>query len=124
MSYVDGYLLPVKKDRLNEYIKLAEDAGKVWIKHGALEYRECVGDDLSSVKEWGGAEFERIANVQEDETVIFAFISYKSKDHRDEVNTKVHQEMEKDQERYKDRPMPFDMNRMAFGGFRSVVELS
>lgn len=122
MRYVDGYVLPVAKKKLDEYKKLAKDAAKLWIKHGALEYVECVGDDLTSVEEWSGFPFPKMANCKKSETVIFAFIIYKSRKHRDEVNNKVHKEMMEYVEKHGQPKHPFDMKRMAFGGFETIVD--
>lgn len=122
MRYIDGYVLPVPKKKLDQYKKMARDAGKVWMKHGALEYVESVGDDLTSVNEWGGTAFPALANCKRTETVIFAFIIYKSKAHRDRVNAKVMKDMEKDKEKYKNADMPFEMQRMAFGGFSTITD--
>ena len=122
MRYVDGYVLPVPKKKLDEYRKLARTAGKIWKKHGALEYVECVGDDLTSVHEWGGLPFPKTVECKKSETVVFAFVIYKSRSHRDRVNAKVMKEMEADKEKHKDIVMPFDMKRMAFGGFKTIVD--
>lgn len=122
MTYVDGYVLAVPKKNLNTYRKMAQEAGKVWKKHGALEYYECVGDDLSP--KMGGvkiAKFPKMARAKKGETVVFSFIIYKSKAHRDRVNAKVMKEMEATMG--KDVPMPFDVKRMVYGGFRVIVEV-
>ena len=84
--YVDGFLLPVPKDKIDNYRQIAEEAGKVWREHGALEYRECVGDDLD-VKDI--VQFPRIIETKPDETVVFAWIVFESREHRDQVNAKV-----------------------------------
>ena len=117
-KYVDGYVLPIPKKKLKEYQKMAKEAGESWMRHGALQYFECAGDDLNA--EWSSIKFPKMAKVKPGETVIFAFVIYKSKKHRDAVNAKVHKEMG---ELYaEDAPMPFDMKRMAFGGFTTIVE--
>lgn len=116
--YVDGFVLPVPNENVNEYREMAAEAGTMWIEHGALEYFEGVGDDLDpDVGDETVRTFPEMAGAGQDETVVFAFIVYRSKEHRDEVNAEVMAEMG-DQE---DRPMPFDMGRMAYGGFRSIV---
>jgi uncharacterized protein YbaA (DUF1428 family) len=109
--YVDGYVLPVPKKNLAAYKKMAAQAGKIWMKHGALQYIECVGDDLKSVAEWGGVSFAKIAGAKPDETVIFAYVVYKSKAHRDRVNAKVMNDTVMNDPKYKDKPMPFEMKR-------------
>jgi uncharacterized protein YbaA (DUF1428 family) len=124
-QYVDGYVLPVAKRMLNEYKKMASEAGKIWMKYGALQYVECVGEDLKSAEKWGCLSFPMLATVKPDETVIFAFIVYKSKAHRDEVNAKVMKEMKNSwmDKGHSEKTMPFDMKRMAVGGFETIVNL-
>lgn len=119
--YVDGYLLPVPKKNLGTYKKLAAQAGKIWMKHGALQYVECVGDDLKSVAKWGGLPFPKVANSKPNEVIIFAYVVYKSRAHRDSVNAKVMKDPMMDDPTHKNKPMPFDMKRMAYGGFFSIV---
>jgi len=101
------------------------EVGKVmWMKYGALEYMECIGEDLKP-REMGGIKslaFTELAKAQSNETVWFSFIVYESKKRRDEINAKVMEEMDKQAEQYKDFPMPFDMRRMAVGGFDVKVE--
>lgn len=116
MSYVDGYLLPIPKDKVPEYEKMARLAGQIWVEHGALEYRECVGDDLD-IKEL--VPFPQLLHTKPDETVVFAWIVFESKERRDEINAKVMADprlagMGPDNS-------PFDHTRMAFGGFRVLV---
>ena len=116
MSYVDGYILPVPKKNVRAYKRMAELGRKIWTKHGALDYKECAGDDL--VSKWG-TPFTRMMKLKPGETVVFAYIVYKSRAHRDSVNAKVMREMNaigapKD--------MPFDMKRMVYGGFKTLVE--
>lgn len=119
MKYVDGFVLPVPKKKLNEYRRMAQKASKVWRDHGALEYRECVGDDLN-VKM--GLPFPRGIKIKPDETVVFSWIVYKSRAHRDRVNAKVM----KDPRILKMMPdpknMPFDDKRMMYGGFKTMVD--
>jgi uncharacterized protein YbaA (DUF1428 family) len=118
MPYVDGFLLPIPRRNIERYKKMARLAAKVWREHGALEYREAVGDDLK-VK-WGTA-FPRVARAKSGETVIFAWIVYQSRAHRDRVNRKVMKDPRL-AEMMKDMNMPFDMKRMSYGGFRVIVE--
>ena len=123
MKYVDGFVLVVPKKNLKVYQKMAGSAGKVWKKHGALEYFECVGNDL--VPDMGGMKFltfPKMTKLKKDETVWFSFIVYKSKKHRDSVNAKVMKEFEKEKNKHKDEKMPFDVKRMAYGGFNAMVE--
>lgn len=123
MTYVDGFVLPVPKKNLPAYRKMAQRAGKIWRKHGALEYFECVGDDLAP--DMGGMKaltFPKMVKPKPGETVIFSFIVYRSKAHRDKVNAKVMKDPEMDEKKWKDKPMPFDMKRMAYGGFKTLVQ--
>ena len=123
-KYVDGFVLVVPKDKIEEYKKMAEMGKEMWMKYGALEYMECIGDDLVP-KETGGMKtlaFTELAKAKPDETVWFSFIVYNSKKDRDEINAKVMAEMNKQAEAYKDAPVPFDMKRMAMGGFEVKVE--
>lgn len=122
--YVDGYVLPIKKKDLKEYKKLAAQSGKVWIKHGALQYVECAGDDLKSAAKWGGVIFPKLVKTKPTETVIFSYVVYKSRAHRDRVNAKVHEEMKKAWS-LKDceKKMPFEIKRMAMGGFETILNL-
>ena len=116
MSYVDGYILPVPRKNLRAYKRMAEMGRKVWTKHGALDYKECAGDDL--VAKWG-TPFAKMMKLKPGETVVFAYIVYKSRAHRDAVNKKVM----KDMNAAGGPPdMPFDMKRMVYGGFKTLVE--
>jgi|SRR5688572_6092172 len=116
MSYVDGYILPVPKKNLRAYKRMAEMGRKIWTKHGALDYKECAGDDL--VAKWG-TPFAKMMKLKPGETVVFAYIVYKSRAHRDAVNKKVM----KDMNAAGGPPdMPFDMKRMVYGGFKTLVE--
>jgi len=117
MSYVDGFVLVVPKRKLAIYKKMATRAAMVWRDHGALDYRECVGDDL---KVKMGLPFPKLAKTKAGETVVFSYIVYKSRAHRDRVNAKVM----KDKRLFEGMPkeMPFDMKRMAYGGFKTLVE--
>lgn len=123
-KYVDGFVLVVPKDKVAEYIKMAEEGATLWKKHGALEYMECRGDDLEA-KAMGGMKplaFTQISKAKPNETVWFSFIVYRSRAHRDEVNAKVMEEMQKAEGGNKEFTMPFDLKRMAYGGFEVEVE--
>jgi uncharacterized protein YbaA (DUF1428 family) len=118
MPYVDGFVLPVPKKKLKAYQKMAELGGKVWKEHGALEYRECVGDDLD-VK--FGLPFGKSVKLKPGETVVFSWIVYKNRAHRDKVNAKVMKDPRLGQA-MEGKEMPFDMKRMYYGGFKTIVE--
>ncbi len=126
MKYVDGFLIPMPKENLPAYRKMAEEAGKIWKKYGALEYIECVGEDLNPdvPAEMKGVTFPQMAGAKPGETVVFSYILFNSRQHRDEVNAKVMKEMEAEANKpeNKDKPMPFDMKRAAYGGFEVIVE--
>lgn len=115
MSYVDGFVLVVPKRKVPAYRRLATKAGRIWKEHGALEYRECVGDDLH-IK--GTLPFPKMAKAKPGETVFFSWITYRSRAHRDRVNAKV---MADPRIAKMSGPMPFDMKRMAYGGFKPLV---
>ena len=115
-GYVDGFVIAVPKKKLAAYRKIAKLGARVWKEHGALDYRECVGDDLA-VKM--GVPFTRLARTKPGETVFFSFITYKSRAHRDRVNKKV---MSDPRMQKAPDPMPFDLKRMAYGGFKVVVD--
>ncbi len=117
MSYVDGFVLPVPKKNLKAYLAMAQKASKIWREHGALEYRECVGDDL---KPHYGVPFPRSANAKPGETIVFAWIVYKSRAHRDRVNAKVMKDP-RINGLCDDKSMPFDAKRMVYGGFKVAV---
>ena len=119
-KYVDGYVLAVPKKNLRRYRQMAQKAGKVWRKHGALEYFECVGDDLNT--KWAGIKFPRAVKAKPGETVVFSFVVFKSRAHRDRVNAKVMKEMSMSDSACEAKPMPFDMKRMVYGGFKVLVE--
>jgi uncharacterized protein YbaA (DUF1428 family) len=116
-KYVDGFVLPVPKKKIDAYRALAKKAAKIWIEHGALEYRECVGEDMDVDM---GIPFPQLANLKKTETVVFAWIVYKSRAHRDRVLERVmndHRLTDLDP-----KMIPFDGNRMSFGGFDVLVE--
>jgi uncharacterized protein YbaA (DUF1428 family) len=122
-KYVDGFVIPLKKKDVAAYKKMAQWGASIWMKHGALEYFECVGDDLS-VKTGMGQGFGKLAKLKDDETVVFSWIVYKSKKHRNEVNKKVMREMDSPENKNKceSMSMPFDMKRFSYGGFKPIVE--
>lgn len=117
-------MLVVPNDKTAEYRKMAEDGKAAWMKFGALEYYECRGDDLIPQDMDGqkARAFPEMAEAKEGETVWFSFIVFKSKEHRDEVNVKVMEEMGKQMEGKREMTMPFEMKRMAYGGFQVEVE--
>lgn len=124
MSYVDGFVAPIPEGKLDAYRAMAEEAAAIWKRHGALQYFECIGDDLNPTSDpaMKAMTFPELVQPKKGETVLFAFIVYKSREHRDEVNKAVMAEMD---ERYKDmkpEDMPFDMRRMTYGGFQAIVE--
>jgi uncharacterized protein YbaA (DUF1428 family) len=127
MTYVDGFLIPVPKAKMAQYRKFARLGAKLWKEHGALDYKECVADDLFSTfpDEKGNwtkvpSQFPRMAKVKRGETVIFAFIVFRSKAHRDRVNRKVMTDARMGA--IDPKEMPVDMARMGYGGFRVFVE--
>ncbi|MEK7650276.1 MAG: DUF1428 domain-containing protein [Patescibacteria group bacterium] len=121
-KYVDGFVLAIPQKNLAAYRKMAQWGAKVWLKCGALEYRECVGDDLSpNMGGMSGLTFPKMVKLKKDEMVWFSYITFKSRAHRDQVNKKVMAEMDKQADKYKNMPMPFDMKRMAYGGFKVIV---
>lgn len=118
MAYVDGFVLPVPRKNLAAYRRMARRAARIWQQHGALEYRECVGEDLDTKM---GRTFPRQLKLKRGETVVFSWIVYRSRAHRDLVNAKVMKDpwiagME-------GKPMPFDVKRMLYGGFETLVDL-
>ncbi|MFT4103163.1 MAG: DUF1428 domain-containing protein [Burkholderiaceae bacterium] len=115
-AYVDGFVVPVPKDRIEDYRKMAEMAAGVWKEHGALEYWECVADDVQPGKV---TSFPQAVQLKDGEVVVFAWIRYRSREHRDEVNAKVM----KDPRMANMDPatMPFDGMRMFWGGFKPLV---
>ena len=118
MPYVDGFVLPVPEKNLKLYRTIAQKAGKVWREHGALQYVEAVGDALD-VK--FGVSFAKTIKLKSGETVVFSWIVFKSRAHRDSVNKKVMKDPRMAQMMEK-RPMPFDVKRMVYGGFKYLVE--
>lgn len=123
-KYVDGFVFVVPKNKLAEYRKMAQWGKKMWMKYGALDYKECMGDDLKT-KPMGGTKplsFLQLAKAKSGETVWFSFIVYKSKKHRDEVNAKVMKDPVMSDPKWQNQPMPFDMGRFAYGGFKVIID--
>jgi uncharacterized protein YbaA (DUF1428 family) len=118
MSYADGFLIPVPRKKLAAYRRMAQKAGKIWRQHGAIDYKECAGDDLKN--KWG-VTFPRAAKTRPGETVIFSWIVYKSRADRDRVNAKVMKDPRL-KSMMDPKSMPFDVKRMAYGGFRVIVD--
>jgi uncharacterized protein YbaA (DUF1428 family) len=118
--YVDGFVIPVPKRKVEAYRRIAQKAGRVWLEHGALEFRECVGDDL---KVKGMSPFTRAARAKAGETVFFSWIVYKSRAHRDRVNAKVMTDPRL-ADMMDEKAMPFDVKRMVYGGFKVLVDLN
>jgi uncharacterized protein YbaA (DUF1428 family) len=115
--YVDGFVVPVPRKNVGAYRRLARKSGKVWLEHGALSYVECAADDVK-VGKW--TSFPQSVKLKPNETVVFSWITYKSRSDRDRVNAKVLKDpriaaMEKD--------TPFDGKRMIYGGFKPIVEM-
>lgn len=118
MSYVDGFVVPVPKKNMDAYRKLSRAAGKVWMECGALEYIECVGDDVPSGKI---TSFPLSVKAKKDEVVVFSWIVYKSRKHRDAVNKKAMADPRIAE--MGPNNMPFDGKRMIYGGFKTIVDL-
>lgn len=117
--YVDGFVLPVPKKNLAAYRRMARKAGKIWIEHGALQYTECLADDVPPGKV---TSFPQSVKLMDDETVVFAWIVYKSRKHRDSVNAKVMAD-KRLANMMDPKALPFDGMRMFWGGFKGFVEL-
>ncbi|CAN5475938.1 DUF1428 domain-containing protein [soil metagenome] len=117
MSYVDGFVVPVPRDKLDAYKEMASKAGAIWKEFGALAFTECVADDVPYGKL---TSFPRAVQVEENETVVFSWIVYESREHRDAVNAKVMADPRLKEGM--DNP-PFDPKRMIYGGFKPIVEL-
>ncbi|HXO85279.1 MAG TPA: DUF1428 domain-containing protein [Gemmatimonadales bacterium] len=117
MAYVDGYVLPVPKNKLPAYRRVAQRAAKVWRRHGATEYREAVGNDLNTNM---GVPFPRRVKAKRGETVVFSWVLFKSRAHRDSVNRKVMKDPA--MKAIMDSDLPFNVKRMAYGGFKVIVD--
>jgi len=120
VSYVDGFVIPLPKKNLAAYRRMARKGGRVWKDHGALEFRECVGDDLN-VKGMG-VTFPRRLALKRGETVLFSFIVFKSRAHRDRVNARAMKDP-RIAKMMDGQAMPFDVKRMLYGGFKTLVSL-
>ncbi len=119
MAYLDGFVVPVPEESIEEYRKLAERAGEVWREYGALAYTECVADDVTEGKT---TDFFRAVKREPGETVVFAYILYESREARDAILTKV-MEDPRIKEQMRPDSMPFDTRRMFWGGFKPIVDL-
>lgn len=119
MTYVDGFVLVVSKKNIEAYKKMARQGAKLWKKHGALQYFECKGDDIHP--KHVTLTFPKLTKLKAGETVWFSFIIYKSKAHRDAVNAKVMKDPSMNDPELA-KTMPFDMKRMTFGGFKTIIE--
>ena len=117
--YVDGFVIPIPKKKIASYRRMARSAGKIWRELGALEYRECVGDDL---KVKGVTSFLRNVSAKSSETVLFSWIVYKSRAHRDRVNAKVMKDPRI--AKMMTAGMPFEAKRMVYGGFSVIVDFT
>ncbi|MFL5352840.1 DUF1428 domain-containing protein [Archangium sp.] len=120
MRYVDGFVIPLPKKNLQAYRSIARKVGRLWKEHGALEYIECIGDDVKPGKL---TSFPQSVKLKPDETVVFSWIVYKSRAHRDRVNKKVMEDPRMKAMMVDPKLMPFDGKRMVYGGFKSIVEL-
>ncbi|MCY1081306.1 DUF1428 domain-containing protein [Archangium lansingense] len=118
MKYVDGFILPVPKDNVQAYRRMSQKAGKIWMEHGALEYIECVADDVKPGKL---TSFPQSVKLKPNETVVFSWIVFKSRAHRDRVNKKVMADPRLSS-MMSPKDMPFDSKRMVYGGFKTIVE--
>lgn len=118
MRYVDGFVIPMPKENLQAYRRIAQKAGKIWKEHGALEYIECVGDDVKPGKL---TSFPQSVKLKPNETVVFSWIVFKSRAHRDRVNKKVMADPRLSG-MMDPKSMPFDSKRMIYGGFKTLVE--
>ena len=117
--YVDGFVLPVPKKNVDAYRRIARKAGKVWREHGALEYIECLADDVKPGKV---TSFPQSVKLKAGETVVFSWIVYKSRKHRDKVNAKVMKDPRL-AAMMNSKKLPFDAKRMFWGGFKALIEL-
>ncbi|MBN1817956.1 MAG: DUF1428 domain-containing protein [Sedimentisphaerales bacterium] len=118
MKYVDGYIVPVPKKKLKAYVRMAKKAGKIWREHSALDYKECAGEDLKSKY---GIPFPRIMKLKSGETVMFSYVVFKSRAHRDRVNAKVMKDP-RIEKMCDPNDMPFDCRRIVYGGFNVTVD--
>lgn len=114
MAYVDGFVIAVPRKNMKRYVTMARQGKKMWMKYGALDYKECVADDIKA--QWGTKPFSAVMKLKPGETVVFSYIVYKSRAHRDRVNKRVMKDMSGSP-----TDMPFEMKRMVYGGFKVVV---
>jgi uncharacterized protein YbaA (DUF1428 family) len=119
MPYVDGYVVPVPKKKVDAYRRMARKAGKIWREHGALQVRECVADDVKPGKT---TSFPQSVKLKSGETVVFSYIVFKSKGDRDRINAKVMKD-ERLASMMDPKALPFDGKRMFWGGFKTLVDL-
>ena len=120
MPYVDGFVLPVPKKKLKEYERIAKIAGQVWKDHGAIDYHECVADDVKPGK---STSFPQSVKLKKGEVVVFSWITYKSRKQRDAIMKKVMKDPRLADMMKDPKKMPFDAKRMFWGGFKSFVDL-
>jgi uncharacterized protein YbaA (DUF1428 family) len=118
--YVDGFVIPLPRRNVDAYRRIARKAGKIWLEHGALEFRECVAED---VKKGKVTSFPQSVKRKPNETVVFSWIVYKSRKHRDRVNAKVMDDPRTTKMMEDPKSMPFDGKRMIYGGFEVIVDL-
>lgn len=116
-EYVDGFVIVVPKKKIEAYKKLAKKAGKIWLEYGALDYRECVAEDMKA--DFGLPFPKLVGGIKASETIVFSWVTYKSRKHRDAVNKKV---MSDERLECDPNDMPFDMKRMSYGGFETIVK--
>ena len=119
MPYVDGFVLPVPEKHMDAYRRMARKAGKVWREHGALEYHECVADDVKPGKL---TSFPQSVKLKRGETVVFSWITYKSRAHRDRVNARVMKDPRL-AKMMSGKSMPFDFKRLIYGGFKVMIDI-
>ncbi|AAM29708.1 MULTISPECIES: DUF1428 domain-containing protein [Methanosarcina] len=119
-KYVDGFLIPIAKDKVNKYREIAQKSSQIWKDLGALEYYECIGDDLD-IEEL--VSFKKVVNASEEETVIFSWIVYESKEQRDKVNEAVMNDPRMKEMMETSEYDLFDYRRMSYGGFKTLVSL-
>lgn len=118
MAYVDGYVLPIPRKKLKSYQRMADRAGKIWREHGAIDYKECVQEDTKAM---GLTPFPRAMKVKSGEVVVFAYVVFKSRAHRDQVNRKVMKDP-RIANMCDPKDMPFNVKRMVYGGFKVIVD--
>lgn len=128
MSYVDGFLIVLPKANIEAYKKMAEEGAAIWKKYGALDYKECLADDINPNMDMPDMPpmemrpFPALVGLKDDETIVFSYIVYRDRAHRDEVNKAVMGDPAMSPEQMKNNPAPFDMKKFSYGGFQTVVE--